>query len=174
MDTVQRNKLATENIGLAYHWARKSSLPVDDARQIACIALLSAAEAWEPDRGPFGVIAAYYCRRNLSCACLEKTIKQPYSKSLRTEFKFDSLEAPAKEDSETLLHELIPGHSGPNPETELFWQEVAQVLTSNELQVCKRLANGDKLTEIAADLDLTRQQITLIRKRAFEKLRAVL
>lgn len=173
MDTVQRNKLVTENIGMAYYWARKSSLPEDDASQIACIALLSAAEAWDPDRGPFGVIAAYYCRRNLSSACLEKTIKQPYSKSLRTEFKFDSLDAPTKEDG-SLLHELIPGRGGPDQETKLFWNEVSELLTETELKVCRKIANGDKLTEIAADLNLTRQQITLIRKRAFEKLRAVL
>lgn len=171
MTLTERNNLVKQNTGLAYYWSRRFPA-VEDGLQIASLALIEAAEKHNPERGNFGVLAAYYCRRDLGYASLDRIIRQPYNKKKRICYQVTSLNEPIKEDG-ALLEELIPDENSKNDaEDNLFWHEISKFLTKTEYQICLKFANGFSLQDIALELNINFNQVRHLKRQAFEKVRA--
>ncbi|NLD98605.1 MAG: hypothetical protein GX640_01915 [Fibrobacter sp.] len=167
MTILERNKLVLDNLQLAKYWAQKSSLNFDDATQICCVALIEATEYWDPDRGDFGVIAGYFCRKNLHFAILGNTIRQPHIKKYRTENTFQSLDTPITEDGSTLA-EVLPDTTEDN---SIFWNDLERLLSDKELKVCRMYSEGYSFSEISHILKIRRLDMYRMKSKIFEKLK---
>ena len=81
-NVAERNTIVEANVALAHWWARRRTgearkLSDDDAVQVAFLAILRAAELYQPHLGSFATYAGWWIRRYLGMAGHREPVVHP-------------------------------------------------------------------------------------------------
>lgn len=167
--TNEQQKLVEENINLAYfvaHRFKNTNLEFDDVKAIACLGLVKAAIAFQPDRGlVFNTLAV-------------KVITNEILMQLRREKKHNcvtaSLDMETVPGEEITLADIIPDTKN-DYETFLFWMNVEQnqkLLSGKEKYILQlKMADPDmSQSDIAAKCGYTQPHVSRVLRRIKDKL----
>jgi RNA polymerase sigma factor (sigma-70 family) len=169
----ERNDLVVGHLGLARQlagqWARRGRAgpaQADDLLQAACLGLLRAAELWEPGRGaPFAPYAVCWVRRSLRAHChADRLIRVPAGA--------------AAPQAVPLAHCPDPrAPAGPTADAEAAEALRAAVarLAPPERRVLRGLYwQGLSWADLAAQMEVSKAYLAILRNRALARLRAIL
>ena len=167
--TNEQQKLVEENINLAYfvaHRFKNTNLEFDDVKATACLGLVKAAIAFQPDRGlVFNTLAV-------------KVITNEILMQLRREKKHNcvtaSLDMAIVPGEEITLADIIPDTKN-DYETFLFWMNVEQnqkLLSEKEKYILQlKMADPDmNQSDIAAKCGRSQAHVSRVLKRIKDKL----
>ena len=150
----------------------------DDLYQSGYFALLKAIEYFDPDSGyTFNTYFNHCHQAAMAEASGFRTAKQ---KKDPTRFA-KSLDAPISDDDETTLGEITADSRDPikDLENEMYNEAARQaigsllgLLVENEREVIERhFFAGERYTEIAKDMKITKQRVNQLKDMAFKKMR---
>jgi len=110
---IEQNKgilyrIARQYVGIA---ERNRGADIDDLYQSAALGMIEAVAEWEPERGAFLTVAAFHMRRRVREALGIRTTKQHLEN-----IGLCSIDAPADEDGECPLVELLADPAALDPE----------------------------------------------------------
>lgn len=167
--TNEQQKLVEENINLAYfvaHRFKNTNLEFDDVKAIACLGLVKAAIAFQPDRGlVFNTLAV-------------KVITNEILMHLRRERKHSSVTASLDMETvpgeEITLADIIPDTKN-DYETFLFWMNVEQnqkLLSEKEKYILQlKMVDPDiRQSDIAAKCGCAQPHVSRVLRRIKDKL----
>jgi RNA polymerase sigma factor (sigma-70 family) len=177
---MNNEALVTENLDLPAGLARTvfrlfpAAVEVEDLVGAGQVALVEAAQRYEPARGDFRAYASVRVRGAMLDAVRSSNVvgRRAYAKGVRVSVR--SLGAPIKEDGEGTLEEVIPD---PRPSVEEIVEQRAQLaeilaLPDREREVVLRAASGEQQAEIADSLSVSPSRVGQITARATERLGA--
>jgi RNA polymerase sigma factor (sigma-70 family) len=179
-DEMVRGARATA-IRLARRYWRRSlgKIEFDDLRQEADLALLAAAEEYEPDRGMKFASYAYgrirwhlirYCDDHVSTVRVP-----PHKQGVARASLVSSLHVPSCEGASTSLLDILraPDESGGGPEglSDVVAAAIDALPRREREVLLEHDAEGTTLECIAQKAGLTRERIRQVRERALERVR---
>lgn len=150
----------------------------DDLLQSGFFALLKAVDYWKPDSGNSFITHFANClKTEMAVASFHRTAKQMSDPTVFAR----SLDAPISDDDETTLGEITADSRDPikDLENEMYNEAARQaigsllgLLTENEREVIERhFFAGERYTEIAKDMKITKQRVNQLKDAAFRKIR---
>lgn len=150
----------------------------DDLYQSGYFAMLKAISYWEPDSGNSFITYFANCLKTaMAEATRFRTAKQKKDPTVFAR----SLDAPVSDDDETTLGEITADSRDPikDLENEMYNEAARQaigsllgLLTENEREVIERhFFAGERYTEIAKDMKITKQRVNQLKDAAFRKMR---
>ncbi|MGI6201148.1 MAG: sigma-70 family RNA polymerase sigma factor [Christensenellales bacterium] len=166
---ARRNRIVEDNLPLAYYLARqlKGRYPrveLEELQSLARLALLLAAERWQPERGSLAGLTAYTLRGMLNHQWVRKP--QPVG--------VVSLDAPDEEGRAMDLPDPSPGVAE-RVERRLLLQQALRALPPEERAlVWARYAQGEPLPRLAQRCGLAPRALQTRLDRALFQMRRLL
>ncbi len=175
---------AADHIGLVYRiafqFAKRTKVPVEDLVQEGAIGLMKAVEKFDPERGAFWSCAYWWVYAEITRHVRDhggffrtprsETEKRKDPISFDTTLEYDN-------GHEYTLHDVIPDHA-PSPEDvvaewqrdRLIWREVGRL--PKRMRSIRRVRFEDDMTleEIGEVFDLSRERIRQILDAAYLQL----
>ncbi len=150
----------------------------DDLCQCGFFAMLKAIEYFDPDSGyTFNTYFNHCHQTAMAEASGFRTAKQKKDPTVFAR----SLDAPVSDDGETTFGEIVADSRDPikDLENEMYNEAARQaigsllgLLTENEREVIERhFFAGERYTEIAKDMKITKQRVNQLKDAAFRKMR---
>jgi RNA polymerase sigma factor (sigma-70 family) len=177
---MNNEALVTENLDLPAGLARTvfrlfpAAVEVEDLVGAGRVALVEAAQRYEPARGDFRAYASARVRGAMLDAVRSSNVvgRRAYAKGVRV--SVGSLAAPIQPGGEGTLEEIIPD---PRPSVEEIVEQRAQLaeilsLPEREREVVLRVASGEHQSEIADSMSVSSSRVGQITARATERLGA--
>ena len=177
---MENEALVTENLDLAAGLALiifrlfPAAVEVEDLVGAGQVALVEAAQRYQPDRGEFRAYASARVRGAMIDAIRSSNIvgRRAYANGVRV--SVGSLAAPIKPDGDGTLEEVIPD---PRPSVEEIVEQRAQLaeilsLPEREREIVIRAAAGEQQVEIAGSMSVSPSRVSQISARAAERLGA--
>lgn len=150
----------------------------DDLRQSGYFAMLKAISYWEPDSG--NSFISYFANCLKTAMAEASGFRTAKRKKDPTRFA-KSLDAPISDDDETTLGEITADSRDPikDLENEMYNEAARQaigslldLLTEHEREVVERhFFAGERYTEIAKGMKITKQRVNQLKDAAFRKMR---
>jgi RNA polymerase sigma factor (sigma-70 family) len=180
LQDMENEALVTENLDLAAGLAVTifrlfpAAVEVDDLVGAGQVALVEAAQRYEPGRGDFRTYASARVRGAMLDAIRSSNVvgRRAYAKGVRV--SVGSLAAPIASKGDGTLEEVIPD---PRPSVEEIVEQRVQLaailsLPEREREVLLRAAAGEHQAEIADSLSVSPSRVSQITNRAAGRLGA--
>jgi RNA polymerase sigma factor (sigma-70 family) len=177
---MENEALVTENLDLPAGLARSmvrlfpSAVEVDDLVGAGQVALVEAAQRYEPERGDFRAYASTRVRGAMLDAIRSSNVvgRRAYKNGVRVSVR--SLAAPVMPGSDGTLEEVIPDPRASVEEIVEHRAQLAAILSlpRREREVVLRAAAGEQQIEIADSLSVSPSRVSQISARAAERLGA--